>query len=177
MRMTSGSCRSTRRSASANDAVSAPISRWWMSDLLALVVELDRVFDRDDVRRQRVVDDVDHRRERRRLARAGRARQQHEPARLEREVVGDRRRAELLEREDALGDEAQRDGDRAELAEHVDAEPPEPFRRMREVDLVTLLELVALARRHQPERRGLDPQRRQRLGDSPGSARGRRRRA
>ena len=32
MRMTSGSCRSTRRSASAKEVVSAPTSRWWMSE-------------------------------------------------------------------------------------------------------------------------------------------------
>ena len=70
---------------------------------LALVVELDRVFDRDDVRGHELVDDVDHRREGRRLARAGRPGEQHEPARAQREVAGDGGRAELFERVHAVG--------------------------------------------------------------------------
>ena len=51
------------------------------------VQELDRVLDRDDVLGHRRVDVVDHRRERRRLARAGRAGQQDDPALL----LGERR--------------------------------------------------------------------------------------
>jgi hypothetical protein len=39
---------------------------------LVRVNELDRVLDRDDVPRSRLVDVIDHRRERRRLTRAGR---------------------------------------------------------------------------------------------------------
>ena len=44
------------------------------------VENLDRVLDRDDVRRARAVDVVDDRRERRRLARARRARDEDEPS-------------------------------------------------------------------------------------------------
>ena len=54
-----------------------------VDDRLAVrVQELDRVLDRDDVLLHRPVHVVDHRRERRRLAGAGRARQQDDPALL-----------------------------------------------------------------------------------------------
>ena len=49
--------------------------------LLVVVIELDRVFDRDDVVIDVVVDVVDHRRQRGRLARTGRTGHQDQPAR------------------------------------------------------------------------------------------------
>ena len=80
-RITSGSCRNARRIASANDvhidAHFALIDR----RLLVIVIELDRVFDRDDVVIDVLVDIVDHRGQRRALARAGRAGDQEQPAR------------------------------------------------------------------------------------------------
>ena len=52
-----------------------------VDDRLAVAVqELDRILDRHHVRRARLVDVIDHRRERRALAAAGRAGDQHEPA-------------------------------------------------------------------------------------------------
>ena len=51
IRITSGSWRRTRRSARLNDAVSTPTSRWLITERRSLVDELDRVLDRDDVRR------------------------------------------------------------------------------------------------------------------------------
>src|SRR6478752_5124293 len=106
----------------------------------ALVVELDRVFDRDDVRRSRVVDDVDHRRERRRLAGPRRTGEQHESTRLEREVTADLRGTELFERVDALGDESQGRRERTLLPIRVDAESSETGRVVGEVDLAVTIE-------------------------------------
>ena len=59
--------------------------------LLRLVHELDRVLDREDVAVLVLVDVVDHRRERGRLARAGRAGDQHQAARLVGQVGEDLR--------------------------------------------------------------------------------------
>ena len=65
---------------------------------LVAMEELDRILDRDDVVVPRAVDLVDHRRERRRLARARRARDEHEAARPVCESRKARRQSELLER-------------------------------------------------------------------------------
>ena len=54
---------------------------------LVAVQELDRILDRDDVVGARPVDLVDHRRERRRLARAGRPGDEDEAARLVRQLA------------------------------------------------------------------------------------------
>ena len=70
-RITSGSSRRAECSAAAKDGrVHADLA---LADqaALALVHELDRVLDREDVALHAAVDVVDHRRERRRLARAG----------------------------------------------------------------------------------------------------------
>src|SRR5699024_8252729 len=61
-----------------------------------LVEELDRVLDRHDVLRASPVRAVDDRRERRRLARARRARDENEPARQTGELPHTRRDTELL---------------------------------------------------------------------------------
>ena len=82
MRMTSGSWRRTRRSACLKDSVSRPTSRWFDDRGPVVVDELDRVLDRDDVLLAVAVDPVEHRRERRRLPRTGRARDENESAML-----------------------------------------------------------------------------------------------
>ena len=61
---------------------------------LVRVEELDRVLDRHDVHRTLAVHDVDQRRERRRLARTGRAGDEHEAARHVRPALHRRRDAE-----------------------------------------------------------------------------------
>ena len=66
--------------------------------LVVLVEELDRVLDRDDVERLRPVEVTDHRGERRALAVAGRADDEHEAAILLGEHRARRRAAEILER-------------------------------------------------------------------------------
>ncbi len=98
-RITSGSCRKARRIASENDVhVDADLA---LVDrrLLVLVVELDRVFDRDDVVVDVVVDVVDHRGQRRGLARAGRPGDEQQPARPHDQALEDLRQAELLHRQ------------------------------------------------------------------------------
>ena len=57
--------------------------------------ELDRILDRDDVRAAILVDVLDHRRERRRLARSGDAGDEHEAARLHRDLLEHRRQVQL----------------------------------------------------------------------------------
>ena len=64
--------------------------------LLALVHELDRILDRNDVIGLVVVHIVDHARKRRRLTRAGRTRNENEAARMHRDVFEDARRAEIV---------------------------------------------------------------------------------
>ena len=78
---------------------------------LLLVDDLDRILDRQDVVAPRAVDVVDHRGERCRLARAGRARDEHETARLVREALDARRQAELVERRDDRRDDAEGEAD------------------------------------------------------------------
>ena len=91
---------------------SAPSSRWltmhflcvWRNSIGSSIVMMcsSRVC----------VDLVDHRRQRRRLARAGRAGDEHEAARLVAKLVHDRRQAELLDRQDLRRDQAEGGADR-----------------------------------------------------------------
>ena len=67
--------------------VSVPTSRWLMLAVDVAMQELDRILDRDHVRVALLVDVLDHRRERRRLAGARHARDEHEAARPQRDVL------------------------------------------------------------------------------------------
>jgi hypothetical protein len=62
-------------------------------------------------------------------------------------IADDGREVELLDRLHTEGDHAEHDADRSALHERVDAEPPQPGNGVREVHLVVLLEVGALARR------------------------------
>ena len=91
--------------------------------LLVQVQELDRVLDGDDVVGARLVDQVDDRRQRRGLAGAGRAGDQHDTV-LQRGDLGEpRRQLQLLERRDVRRNHPHDDREAAALPEHVDAEP------------------------------------------------------
>ena len=111
---------------------------------LVVVEELDRILDRDDVVGARPVDLVDDRRERRRLARAGRAGDEHEAARLRRQLVQARGQAELLERADVGGDRPERRRQALALVVRVDAEAGEPADAVGEVELAVQLEQLLL---------------------------------
>ena len=112
--------------------------------LLVPVQELDRVLDRHDVLLARVVDLVDHRRQRGGLARAGGAGHEHEAARLARELVDDRRQAELVDRGQPERDQAEGRADRATLVVGVDAEARVAGDRVGEVELPVGLQALAL---------------------------------
>jgi hypothetical protein len=109
------------------------------------VEELDRVLDRHDVGAARVVDVVDHRRQRRALAAAGGPGDQHEAALLVGDPREDRRQAEFVDPPDAEGDHAQDDADRPALLEDVAAEAAEARHAVRQVDLLRFLELLRWA--------------------------------
>ena len=111
---------------------------------LVAVHELDRVLDREDVIGAVAVDLVDHRRERRRLTGAGRARDEDEAARLHRELGERARQVQLLERLQLLRDDAEGGAERLALEVDVDAEAGEAGNGMRRVDLPLDLELLLL---------------------------------
>ena len=124
-----------------------------------VVQELDRVLDREDVLVPGVVDVVEQRGERRRLAGAGRAGDEHEAARLVRELVEASRDAELLERLDLVRDQPEGGADGRALKVGVDAEAREAGNRVGEVDLPARLEGLLLLGREDPvdERPDLAP--------------------
>src|SRR5207248_9628396 len=93
--------------------------------LLVHMQDLDRILDRDDVRLARAVDVVDDRRERRRLTRACRARDEHEPAMLLGEPLDAGRQPEVGEARYPPRDHAERERGGAPLAKRVDTEAGE----------------------------------------------------
>ena len=144
IRITSGSWRSTRRSARLKEAVSCADLALVDDRALVAVQELDRVLDRDDVLRARsfmwsiiaasVVDlpepvvPVS-----RMIPRSSSASSRMTAGSASSSIV-------LIAERDRAAD----DRDRAALAEGVDAEAREPVERVGEVDLVLLRELLAL---------------------------------
>ena len=116
------------------------------------VHELHRVLDRHDVAVGGLVAVADHRRQRVRLARAGRAHDDDQSALGERELLEDRRQPQLLEGGDLHLDRAQHDADLALLHEGVHAEAADPGRADREVHLLVRLEVRRLAVVHQRAR-------------------------
>ena len=113
--------------------------------VLVLVDVLDRILDRQDVLVPLRVDLVEHRRQRRRLAAAGRAGDQHQPARPIGEVGQHRRQAELAEGADLFRDQPVDRADRAALVEDVAAEAgADRLDAEREVELHRLFEALLL---------------------------------
>jgi hypothetical protein len=108
---------------------------------------LDRILDRHDVRGARGVDVVDHRRQGRRLAAAGRAGNEHQPALFRGDLLQHLRQRQLVDRGNAHRDDAEDHPDGAALLKRVAAEPTEPRHAVGEVDLVVVLELFAVAGR------------------------------
>ena len=104
------------------------------------VEHLDRVLDRHDVLAPRAVDLVEHGRERRRLAGAGRSRDEHQPALLVRESRDTSGQVQLAEARDLVRDHTERERDRASLAEPVDAKARKPLGRVGRVEVAALVE-------------------------------------
>jgi hypothetical protein len=114
------------------------------------VEELDRILDGHDVIRPGAVDQVDHRRERRRLAGAGRAGHEHEPAGALGQLGEGIGHAELLERLQLGRDETEGGTEALALEVDVHAEAREARDRVREVELPVDLELLLLLGREDP---------------------------
>ena len=112
--------------------------------LLGFVHELDRVLDREDVLVLVVVDVVDHRRERRRLAGARGARHQHHAAGLLRDVDEALAHAEVFHGQDLRRDRPEDGAGAAVLVEGIDAEAGDAGHLEGEVRLEELLEVLAL---------------------------------
>jgi hypothetical protein len=110
---------------------------------LVRVEVLDGVLDGHDVLGLRGVDAVDHRRERRRLARARGAGDEDDAALLVGELPDHRRQTELLHGPDHVRDGPHDERHRAPLVGGVDAEAGEPGNPEGQVDLVLGLELGA----------------------------------
>ena len=141
---TSGSWRRMYLSAVLKECVSENTSRWFTRHFLWLVQELDGVLDRHDVVLALGVDLVDHRGERRRLARARRPGHEDESLGPLRELLDDRREVQLVEGADLDGDDPDRAAHRPALPEHVAAEARQSLEAEGEVELVLLLELLLL---------------------------------
>src|SRR5581483_7305068 len=99
---------------------------------------------------------VDHRGERRRLARSRGADEQHEAARLHDQLLEQDRQAQLLDRRDVALDGADHHADFAALFEHVDAEAARVLDRDRQIELEIALELRHLTFVHERIRDLLD---------------------
>ena len=141
-RITSGSWRSARRSACGNVAGVEPDLALVDDAAVVGVQDLDRVLDRDDVLAARPVDVVEHRGERGRLPRAGRAGREHEAAVLLGEASNAGRQRELARSRDLLRDHPECERDRAALAEAVDAEAGQVAALVRDVEVAELAEVA-----------------------------------
>ena len=86
------------------------------------VIVFHRVFNRDDMAVALLINDIEHARQRRGFAGAGRPRHQNQPARLEQQVTGLRRQANLLQRQHLRRNLAQHNADMPLLAENTHAE-------------------------------------------------------
>ena len=102
-----------------------------------MVHELDRVFDGDDVIGAGLVDMVDHRAERRRLARTGGTGHEHEAFFQLAEFEHMGRQAELLGGQDVGRDDAEDGAGAVPIPEHVRPEPGQAGDFVREVGVVT----------------------------------------
>jgi hypothetical protein len=116
------------------------------------VDDLDGVLDRDDVLLPRPVDVTEHRGERRRLAAAGSAGDEHEPAVLLRQPLHAGREAEAAEVRDLRRDDAEGKGDVTALPERVHAEPGQVGQLIGGVHLARLLEEADAAGRARADR-------------------------
>src|SRR5213594_25953 len=111
------------------------------------VDELDRVFHRDDVPLELLVDLVDHRRERGALARPGGARHEHQAPRLLGQLRHHTRQSQLFEGPHVERDLPDHERHAAALLEAVAAEPRQVLDAEREVELVVDLEPLLLVLR------------------------------
>jgi hypothetical protein len=106
--------------------------------------ELDRVLDRHDVVRPLGVDDVDEPGERRRLTRTGDTGDEDQTPAEVGELLNRLRKAQLIQGFDAVGDQSHDRTHRVALLEDVDPEARSARKRVGQVELLIVLELLAL---------------------------------
>ena len=143
-RITSGSWRRAAFRPAAKVCASEPISRWltmhflwpWRNSIGSSMVMMCSS-------RVALISSID-RGQRGRLARAGRARDEHEAARPLGQLVQDDRQAELVDGLDRERDQAEGRPDRAALVVGVDTEASASWDRVGEVDLPVGLQALAL---------------------------------
>ena len=109
--------------------------------LFALVHELDRIFQADDVHLTRLVQVIDHRGERRRLAGSGGAGDEDHALMVVAELLDDRRQAEAIDRRHSEGNGAEGRADAGLFAKDVDAKAAAVGGDIGEVDVVALAQL------------------------------------
>ena len=95
---------------------------------------------------------IDHRRERRRLSRSGRAGHQNQPATLVGDAVDYRRQAKLHAVLALIGNYAQHDADAAALLKNVRAKSAQPFDAVGDVDFRVVFQFLLLPIRHHRKR-------------------------
>ncbi len=117
--------------------------------LLVLEQVFDRILERQDMAGAVAVAVIDHRRQRRRLAGAGRAGDQHQAALFHHQVEQHRRQLQRLERRHAAAHVADDQRDRAALPEDVDPEVADGAVEVREVHFQLVLEFARLLLGHQ----------------------------
>ena len=142
--MTSGSSR--KRGADALRKARQVRAELALHDLgaLALVHELDRVLQADDVQVLGAVQVIDHGRERGGLAGAGGARHEDHALVMIAELLDDLRQVELLELRDIAGNESEGGADARLLAKHVDAETAGVLGYVGHVDVAPAAEALLL---------------------------------
>ena len=114
----------------------------------------DRVLDGEDVHVTPTVDVIDERRERRRLARSGGARDEHETLWKVTDACQRGRQPQILGRRDCERNRTERHRQRALLHKAIAAEAVSVAVREREVDLLLGLELLTeIPRQHGQDRR------------------------
>ncbi len=105
---------------------------------------LDRILDRDDVTVRILVAMTDHRGQRRRLTRTGRADDDDEAALRHRDILQDRRQLEILDGRNLRDDLSQDRTDGPLLDERADTEASDPLRTDREIAFLRRIELAGL---------------------------------
>ena len=103
---------------------------------------LDGILDRDDVLGRCLVDQIDHRRQRRRFAAAGWTRDQHQPPRPERQLRRMGGKTEFLERRNRARQHAQRERQVTALVIERTTKARESFDLEREVSVPRLFQLA-----------------------------------
>ena len=118
-----------------------PTSRWLMVALSSCEDVLDRIFDRHDVDALALVDVLQHRRDRRRLAGTGDTGEQDQPLRRQRDVAENLGQVQLLEPLDVARDQTSGDRRLAPRHEKVDAEAVRIVVVVGKVDLAVTVEV------------------------------------